>query len=259
MHPPLRTDKAGRETALLGATGSPVVVSADWTESGKYAHGAATVQMKGPESVHLFADPEASVAGTVECKVCSGTLALPHSITLRRLDVRVADSQELKISADGSIAAANIPAGQYSLEITRPRKGLYIASLEVGGKTVDDRVLRLSEKQSAVIQMSLGPTSSSVSGVIKKGAFTESSGIILESLDSKTVRILGTGSGDEFSIGNVAPGRYRVSAWADRFAAPYKHPDLLAKATMTIVDVGDFSSLVHIELEQNALTHSWIQ
>ena len=159
--PPLQTDKAGRETALLGTTGRPVAVSADWTVSGKYAHGRVTVQMDRAESVRLFADPAASVAGAVECKACSRTLALPRSITLRRVDVTVADWQELKVAADGSIAAADIPAGQYSLELTRPRDGLYIATLEMGGKAVDDRVLRVGESQSAVIQLFLGLTSSS--------------------------------------------------------------------------------------------------
>jgi hypothetical protein len=169
-----------------------------------------------------------------------GTVRIPSSaaivdrtvlkIALRPLDTlryyAWADSSFLRsplettVNADGTFALTGVAPGEYVVLATLP-SGLYVADILQGGRSVLESGLRLQPESREALEVILGVDGGSVDGILRNAngqslAFRQV--VLIPAARRRRAfefyAIAKTDHRGRFAFLNLAPGEYKVFAWA---------------------------------------------
>ena len=234
---------------IAGVTPGAYLLVADYFDSGKRMSSRVpvTVGSSDIEGLVVQLETPGTIHGTVGAGAVSGTgrPAPQFGINFRALDPRMASSGPAKWDADHrSFTLSDVMPGVYRLDIVPPVP-FYVRSASVGG--VDAMKGDVSvNRATSTLEIILSDDGGSITGdITNEGGEAVASGILLVPAKGRP-RIVNTPANGHFSIANMAPGDYTVSAWDHIQDVEYGNPDWMrryAKETAVTVTAGQQSQV----------------
>jgi protocatechuate 3,4-dioxygenase beta subunit len=121
------------------------------------------------------------------------------------------------VKKDGTFAVSRWPADYYHLMIMPP-KGEYVSSIQFNGEEVKERTLNLTAGVGGTLEIELARLAAEVTATVKGEA---GASVVLWSKDASVSVATLTDDRGQATIGNLAPGEYRIAAFED----PEESPD----------------------------------
>ncbi len=237
---------------VAGVDGRPPMVAS--VAPGSYAirRGETTTTQDIQGDTQLGSEAAAPAPVTIAGKLAMADgSALPHGLLLRlqpngpqtvRLAGRFRHGRsgfggleqrptELAVSPDGSFHAAELPPGEYRLELEAPGNGAWVVTgaAASGGTLGDDLRLHVGADP-VMLAATVEPANGTVSGEVAGG---ESGVMVLLLPQEGSPATLGredeSDSDGTWTERGVAPGAYRVVAIRDGWDLPWKAPGALAR------------------------------
>lgn len=139
------------------------------------------------------------------------------AVTLRNLD-----NPEVRVSASanrtGVFSLQDVEAGRYKVMIYNPGEGGYLQAVLYGGQESKDRVIQVSERAGAKLEVLLAFDSGTVTGSVQdeSGAAVPGAAVFVvpksEEEDCECSQMANTDQNGRFVVRGVAPGEYVVTA-----------------------------------------------
>jgi hypothetical protein len=171
--------------------------------------------------------------------VTSGAARLPEktSLSLRYMgSFRLAGVLEANVDAGGEFTFKGLVAGVYRLWVTQ-LPDTFVADIRQGDRSIySDGLVRVDGDMPEPVQVVMAANPGNLSGTVvhpdgKKGADTTAVLVPEGPLRANVsfYRVAQAGESGQFTIKNVAPGRYKLFAWESVPASAWNNAQFLAK------------------------------
>ena len=199
-------------------------IYADWWGASSMQHYAGSVVVEAGQSVTAQLEPVARhvLSGSMILpKEASASSTLPRSVTLLGTGDRLGWRFDAPVDTNGLFASPPLEYGSYLLE-TPPDSGLYVA--DVNNREGNLLVLAPSSFKGA-LAVHLAFTTATIEGKVDPDQMTKGrTGVVLKDVRSEWAAVAYPDSSGHFKFSGLAPGSYRILAWADLTRAEYLDP-----------------------------------